>query len=120
MLRGDPPATDAGWAQYMAEDYSDPRHRISYVSAVGRRLRRNYAWIFAIQALAYYGKLAIHPTALTSTAELWQRAAIGPIPGTLVVAAGVLFHGGWTVFGALTLYRDRRHRPHNDKRIDGG
>jgi len=120
MLRGDPPATDSGWAEHMAEDYRDPRHRIGYVSAVGRRLRRNYAWIFAIQALAYYGKLAIHPTALTGTAELWQRAAIGPIPGTLVVAAGVLFHGGWAVFGALTLYRDRRHRPHHDKRIDGG
>jgi uncharacterized membrane protein len=119
MLRGDPPATGTGWAQHMAEDYSDPRHRISYVSAVGRRLRSNYAWIFAIQALAYYGKLAIHPTALTSTAELWQRAAIGPVPGTLVVAAGVLFHGGWTLFGALTLYRDR-HRMHHDKRIDGG
>ena len=119
MLRGDAPATDAGWAQHMAEDYSDPQHRISYMSAVGRRLRRNYAWIFAIQALAYYGKLAIHPTALASTAELWQRAAIGPIPGTLVMAAGVLFHGGWMMFGVLTLYQDRRHLTHNDKRIDG-
>jgi uncharacterized membrane protein len=120
MLRGDAPATDAGWAQHMAEDYSGPQHRIDYASAVGRRLRRNYAWIFAIQALAYYGKLVIHPTALTSAAELWQRAAIGPIPGTFVVAAGVLFHGGWMMFGALTLYRDRRHPAHSDKRIDGG
>src|SRR5882724_6481103 len=25
LLRGDPPATDAGWARYMAEDYSDPQ-----------------------------------------------------------------------------------------------
>jgi uncharacterized membrane protein len=120
MLRGDAPASDVGWAQHMAEDYSDPRHRISYMSAVGRRLRSNYAWIFAIQAIAYYGKLAIHPTALASTAELWQRAAIGPVPGTLVVAAGVLFHGGWMIFGALTLYQDRRHQTHNDKRVDGG
>jgi uncharacterized membrane protein len=120
MLRGDAPAPDTGWAQQMAEDYSDPRHRIDYVSAIGRRLRRNYAWIFAIQALAYYGKLVIHPTALTSTAELWQRAAIGPIPGTVVMAAGVLFHGGWMIFGALTLYQDRRHLSHSDKRIDGG
>jgi hypothetical protein len=37
-----------------------------------------------------------------------------------VVAAGVLFHGGWMMFGALTLYQDRRHLTHSDKRIDGG
>ena len=55
-----------------------------------------------IQAIAYYGKLAIHPTALTSLAELWERAAIGPIPGMIVVAAGVLFHGGWAAFALVT------------------
>jgi hypothetical protein len=55
-----------------------------------------------IQAIAYYGKLAIHPTPLTSLADLWERAAIGPIPGGLVVFAGVLFHGGWAVFALIT------------------
>jgi hypothetical protein len=58
---------------------------------------------FVIQAIAYYGKLAIHPTPLTSFAELWERAAIGPIPGGLVIAAGVLFHGGWAVVALVTL-----------------
>jgi hypothetical protein len=33
-----------------------------------------------------------------------ERAAIGPIPGGLVVAAGVLFHGGRAVL-ALVTYR---------------
>jgi hypothetical protein len=55
------------------------------------------------QAIAYYGKLAIHPTPLTALADLWERAAIGPIPGGLVIAAGVLFHGGWAVFALVTL-----------------
>src|SRR5258708_21393387 len=68
MLRGDAVLTDAGWMQRLAHDYRDPRHRISYMSAVGRRVRRNYGWIFAIQALAYYGKLAIHPPSMTSMA----------------------------------------------------
>jgi uncharacterized membrane protein len=57
-----------------------------------------------IQAIAYYGKLAIHPVPLTSLSEIWERAAIGPIPGGLVVAAGVLFHSSWAVF-ALVTYR---------------
>jgi hypothetical protein len=55
-----------------------------------------------IQAVAYYGKLAIHPAPLTTVAELWERAAIGPIPGGLVVLAGVLFHGGWAAFAFVT------------------
>src|ERR1700676_3438083 len=54
VLRGDAASTDVGWAQRIAQDYRDPRHRISYATAIGRRLRRNYAWIFAIQAIAYY------------------------------------------------------------------
>ena len=119
MLRGDAMLTDADWMQRIALDYRDPRHRISYVSAVGRRVRRNYGWIFAIQALAYYGKLAIHPTAMTSMADLWQRAAIGPIPGEFVVAAGVLFHGSWMVIGAATLYEERHRSADGGRRLDG-
>ena len=87
----------------LANDYRDPRYHISFARAIGRRLRRTYAWIFVIQAIAYYGKLAIHPTPLTSFAELWERGAIGPIPGGLVIAAGVLFQGGWALVALVTL-----------------
>jgi uncharacterized membrane protein len=55
-----------------------------------------------IQAVAYYGKLAIHPTPLTSLSELWARAAIGPVPGELVVSAGVVFHAAWMLFAYVT------------------
>jgi uncharacterized membrane protein len=102
MLRGEGVSLDAGWTTLLAHDYVAPRYHISFARAVGRRLRRTYGWIFVIQAIAYYGKLAIHPTALSSLAELWDRAAIGPIPGAIVVAAGVLFHGGWAAFALIT------------------
>src|SRR5215470_2973921 len=90
MLRGEGVRADSGWTDLLAKDYVTPRYHISFTRAVGRRLRRTYAWIFVIQAIAYYGKLAIHPAPLAALADLWQRAAIGPIPGGLVVAAGVL------------------------------
>lgn len=83
-------------------------YHVSLARAAGRRLRRTYAWIFLIQALAYYGKLAIHPTQLTTPSELWERAAVGPIPGHVVVVAGVLFHLGWMLFAYVTLRRDQR------------
>jgi len=114
MIKGEGAARNARWTELLADDYRHPHYHISYVRAIGRRLRRTYAWIFAIQAIAYYGKLAIHPTPLNTLAEIWDRAAIGPIPGGAVVAAGVLFHAGWVVFALVTLRveiasrRDRR------------
>jgi uncharacterized membrane protein len=112
MLRGNKQLLGGGWHERLALDYDQPQHRIMFSRAVGRRLRSNYGWIFMIQGLAYYGKLAIHPAALTNLAELWARAAVGPISGLLVVAAGVLFHGSWACFAAWTFYRDRRQRGH--------
>ena len=103
MITGNGVRLDTGWTDLLAKDYVVPRYHISFARAIGRRLRRTYAWIFVIQAIAYYGKLAIHPEPLTTLAELWERAAIGPIPGGLVIAAGVLFHGGWAVFALITL-----------------
>ena len=102
LIAGEGIRTDGGWAELLAKDYREPRYHISLVRAIGRRLRRTYGWIFIIQAIAYYGKLAIHPFPLTSLAELWERAAIGPVPGALVIAAGVIFHGGWALFAIVT------------------
>jgi hypothetical protein len=62
----------------------------------------------ACTGLAYYAKLAIHPTQLTALSDLWARAAVGPIRGEMVVAAGVVFHLGWMAFAAVTLRLDQR------------
>jgi uncharacterized membrane protein len=120
MLRGKGPTLASDWAQLLARDYCEPRHHITFARAVGRRLRRTYAWIFAIQAIAYYGKLAIHPTALTSVAQLWDRAAVGPIPGELMVLAGILFHGGWFAFAFLTYRQELAARRSRQSHIAMG
>ena len=110
MIRGEGVQLQSGWTELLANDYRRPRYHISMIRAIGRRLRRTYAWIFVIQAIAYYGKLAIHPTPLTGMSGLWERAAIGPIHGAFVVAAGVLFHGGWLAFSYLTLRIEKETR----------
>jgi uncharacterized membrane protein len=109
LLRSGLAAAD-GWQERLAEDYERPSYHLSFVQAVGRRLRRNYGWILGIQAVAYYGKLIIHPQPIESIAQVWDRASIGPIPGGLVVLAGLLFHGGWACFALWTLHLDRRER----------
>src|SRR5579871_4230283 len=73
MIRGEGPTPNAAWTELLANDYRHPSYHISLARAIGRRLRRTYGWIFAIQAIAYYGKLAIHPLPLTTLSEIWDR-----------------------------------------------
>jgi uncharacterized membrane protein len=114
MILGQGVPKDPRWTELLAHDYLTPRYHISYARAIGRRLRRTYSWIFVIQAIAYYGKLAIHPTPLTSLADLWERAAIGPIPGLAVVLAGAVFHGAWLAFAIYTWHlEEKAHGPGN-------
>jgi uncharacterized membrane protein len=102
---------DAGWQQVLARDYRVPRYHISLLRAVGRRLRNNYIWILLIQTAAYFGKIVIHPTPAGSVAELLQRAAVGPIPGEVMVAGGVLYNGACIAIALTTIQLDRRkHR----------
>ena len=107
ILRGQGIRTDNGWNEILYNDYIHPNLHISLIEAVGRRLRRNYGWIFSIQVVAYVGKLLIHPDPITHISELWHRASIGPIPGQLVLLAGLFFHGSWMSIAWMTL-RSRR------------
>ena len=58
-LRGDKTSMN----RVLADDYTGVYFHISFWEAAGRRLRRNYCWIFGIQVVSYWGKLLIHPTA---------------------------------------------------------
>ncbi len=95
------------WNEILYKDYANPQLHITFAEAAGRRLRRNYAWIFLIQLIAYVGKLIIHPVPATGLDIILDRAAIGPIPGTVVLLAGMVFHAAWMVIAWRTL-RSRR------------
>lgn len=107
MLLGSRLGPDEDWSKVLARDYCEPRHHISLARAIGRRLRRNYIWILGIQTIAYYGKIAIDPSPIKSVSELIQRAALGPVPGEVMLIAGTLFSGGWIAFAAWTYFLDR-------------
>ena len=113
LLRGQGARKDRPWNHILADDYTGVYFHIGYLEALGRRLRRNYAWIFAIQVVSYWGKLSIHPTPLTSMDQLWQRASVGPLPGQVVLALGTVFYVGLLVLGIATLRGQRAvGRPH--------
>ncbi len=98
MLRGEPIVPNGKWARDLSGDYNTPAHRISLATAFNRRLKRNYMWIFAIQLIAYFGKLSLHPSAAGSFATIVERAAIGPIPGNVVLAIGGIYYAGLSAF----------------------
>ena len=96
------------WQDVLAKDYLTPQHHISFLRAMGRRIRRNYMWIFSFQALAYMGKIVIHPTPLASMDQMFERMAVGPLPGVTVFGFGVLFHSAWITLALITRRKDRK------------
>ena len=107
ILRGES-ARVGSWSRRLSEDYERSALQISTLYAVGHRLRKNYGLIFAVQVTSYIGKLLIHPNTITSFGELWERAAIGPLPGELVLLAGLTFHSTWILIALFTIPRGTR------------
>jgi uncharacterized membrane protein len=107
ILRGEGLRMDNGWGEVLAEDYADIHFHISIFEAAGRRLRRNYSWIFAIQIVSYWGKICIHPAPITTFQELWTRTAVGPLPGQIVLLLGTVFYLGLLGLGIGTLPRQK-------------
>jgi uncharacterized membrane protein len=92
---------DQEWAEHISSDLVTPHFTISEWEAVGRRLRANYLWIFALLALSWTLKIYIHPSPIpTATAAdrehfwniVFQRAQVGLAPGWLVIAVGAVFN----------------------------
>lgn len=103
MLRGRSIDTRNRWNELLASDYDDLRFHISLMEALGRRIRRTYGWIFGALLVCYVAKVFVHPTPLTTLDQLWDRAAIGPIPGPVALACGVAFHCAWIAVAVATL-----------------
>lgn len=79
------------WQRTLANDYLRPRYHVTFLVAVGRRVRRNYFWILLIQSLAFAGKIIVHPTSVQSFDQAMERASVGPIPGEIMVLMGMLY-----------------------------
>jgi uncharacterized membrane protein len=80
---------DPDWAETLAESLLQPHFGVSIWEAFGRRLRRNYIWIYLILALAWFAKLTIQPTVAATWSEIAARASIGPLPGWLIITFGL-------------------------------
>jgi uncharacterized membrane protein len=97
-----PFAPQPEWAESLAKTLREPEFPISMWEAFGRRFRRNYVWIFLVLGFAWLLKSYIHPTIATSWQEFIQRMALGPIPGSVILAAGLIYNGFFFLIGIAT------------------
>jgi uncharacterized membrane protein len=100
----------AHWMNQLGEDLRLPRFTITSIQAMARRLRRNYIWLFLILLLAWLLKTSTsipQGTGATQmihdTGELFRNAAIGYVPGWLVLVLVLCFY-------AWMFYLMRKHR----------
>ena len=96
----------AHWMNQLGEDLRLPRFSMSHQQAMARRLRRNYIWLFLILLLAWLLKTTtsvLQPGSsqiIHSAGELLNNAALGYIPGWLVLICILLFYG-WLLYVML-------------------
>ncbi|HKY53079.1 MAG TPA: DUF2270 domain-containing protein [Anaerolineales bacterium] len=95
------------WAESLAENLLMPHFPISMWEALGRRLRRNYFWIFLILYASWIAKIWLFPTQQPTLEEFIRRGAVGPIPGHIMLVLGVLFYTSLALLAIFTITMTR-------------
>jgi uncharacterized membrane protein len=96
-------AGDDTWAQMLVADLQEPRFNVSEAEALGRRLRRNYLWMFMLLAASWNLKVYMHPYTSPDFADFLRKADIGIVPGEVVFMVGIFFNVGLLLFAFFTM-----------------
>ena len=91
------------WAARLVDSLIDPEFPITYLEALGRRLRRNYIWLFFILGMAWSVKLLIHPIPAYSLQSFLDHATIGLVAGQTVALSVVTFLGVFVLLSIFTV-----------------
>lgn len=91
------------WAEALAENLLLPHFPISGWEALGRRLRRNYLWIYFIVGFAWIARLWLFPAVATNLNELVARAGIGPVSGSLIVLGSLFMYAVVIIIALATV-----------------
>ena len=95
MLQGE-------WKKLVCEDLILPRFKISKLEAVGRRLKRNYVFIFILIMVAWVTKIFLHAREpIDSVWAFYRSLSVGHIPSWLVA---FIFGVTLTLVIGITIY----------------
>lgn len=75
------------WKKLVSEDLILPCFKISRLEAIGRRLKRNYIFIFILIMVAWVTKIFLHaPMAMDNFGSFYRALRIGHIPAWLIAS----------------------------------
>jgi uncharacterized membrane protein len=99
MLQGE-------WKKLVCEDLILPSFKISKLEAIGRRLKRNYVFIFILIMVAWITKIFLHASEpITGGRALYHALRVGHIPSWLVAA---VFMGTFACVIGITIYVSKK------------
>lgn len=111
MLQGE-------WKKLVCEDLILPSFKISKLEAIGRRLKRNYVFIFILIMVAWITKIFLHATMPVKGIQGFYAALrIGHIPswlvalifvGTLALVIGITIYVGKKTTGEVSEFQTHR------------
>lgn len=101
-LLAPPFAPHQEWATRLVDSLLNPEFPISMQEALGRRLRRNYIWIFLILGVAWILKLMLHPSPAYSIRSFLEHARIGYLAGERTVIIIAVFFAVVILIALLT------------------
>ncbi len=87
------PGVEEDWARHLGEDLREPRFVVSRRTAMSRRLRRNYSWMFLVLLAGWVLKISsawlLQDMTPVDPAKpvpgFIQNLALGPVPGWVVL-----------------------------------
>jgi uncharacterized membrane protein len=111
MLQGE-------WKKLVCEDLILPRFKISKLEAIGRRLKRNYVFIFVLIMVAWITKIFLHATEpIDDVWAFYRTLAVGYIPSwvvafvvalTLALVLGITVYVGRKTTGEISEFGAHR------------
>ena len=104
VLLREEPKLEGNWRRLVAEDLLVPAFKVSMFESIGRRLKRNYAFITTIILTAWITKIFIHPPSvkeISSIGELYSALKVGTFPEWFVAAVMI---GIFATATGITIY----------------
>jgi uncharacterized membrane protein len=94
------------WKKLVCEDLILPCFKITKLEAMGRRLKRNYVFIFILILVAWITKIFLHSRApIEDIPSFYHALRVGHIPSWLVA---LVFVGTFISVIAITIYVSKK------------
>jgi uncharacterized membrane protein len=94
------------WKKLVCEDLILPSFKISKLEAIGRRMKRNYMFIFILILIAWLTKIFLHASApITDVVSFYHALHIGHIPSWFVA---LIFVSTFISVISITIYVSKR------------